>query len=101
MAGITLRRMDMKRWLALIVTAGLCTSLAPAGEQKKVPPEDPAHKELRALKEQLIEAFNKKDMDALLKHVHPNAVVTWQNAEVSRGHDGIRAYYKKMLEGPN
>jgi uncharacterized protein (TIGR02246 family) len=93
--------MDMKRWLALLVAAGLCAPLAPAGEQKKVPSEDPAHQELRALKQQLLDAFNKKDVEALLKHVHPNVVVTWQNGEVSRGHDGIRAYYKKMLEGPD
>jgi uncharacterized protein (TIGR02246 family) len=88
----------MQRWLASVVLLGLCVAPAVAQEGKA---EDPAHKELRELKKQLLDAFNKKDLDALLKHVHPNCVVTWQNGEVSRGHQGIRDYYKKMLEGPD
>lgn len=96
----------MMRWKALVVVTCLGASFASAQEvkpkeAKPVPKEDPAHQELRALKDHLLEAFNKKDLDSMLKYVHPNAVVTWQNAEVSRGHDGIRNYYKKMLEGPD
>jgi uncharacterized protein (TIGR02246 family) len=79
----------------------MCAPPASAQEAKVAPPENPAHKELRALKVKILEAFNKNDLDALLKYVHPNVVVTWQNGEVSRGHDGIRNYYKKMLEGPD
>ena len=30
-----------------------------------------------------------------------DAVLTWQNAEVSRGHQGLRDYYDKMMKGPN
>jgi len=63
------------------------------------PAEHSAHKELRALKDELTAAFNKRDLDALLKHVHKDAVVTWQNAVVSRGHKGVRDYYEKMLVG--
>jgi ketosteroid isomerase-like protein len=99
--------MNMKRWMTWVVVAGLCVPLAAAQEvekdgpaPKKVAPEDPAHNELRELKAKLVDAFNKEDLDALLKYVHPNAVMTWQNAEVSRGHEGIRTYYQKMLEGP-
>jgi ketosteroid isomerase-like protein len=28
-------------------------------------------------------------------------VITWHNAEVSRGRDGVRAYMDRMLNGPN
>lgn len=31
----------------------------------------------------------------------PDVVVTWQNGEVSRKHDGMRAYYQKMLLDKN
>jgi ketosteroid isomerase-like protein len=92
--------MNMRRWMLLVMLVGLYVSLATAQEAKQVTPEDPAHKELRALKEKVLQAFNKNEIDALLEHVHPNAVLTWQNAEVSRGHEGVRNYYKKMLEGP-
>jgi ketosteroid isomerase-like protein len=36
-----------------------------------------------------------------LVHLHPDAVVVWQNAEISRGHDGVRKYYDKNLGGPD
>jgi hypothetical protein len=41
--------------------------------------EDPAHNELRALRTQVIEAITKGDFDSVVRHVHPNVVVTWQN----------------------
>jgi ketosteroid isomerase-like protein len=91
----------MRRALALAAGCLLAPLLAAADDVKPVPAEDPAHGELRALRDRLLGAFNRNDLDALLKDVHPNAVVTWQNGEVSRGHDGIRAYYAKMMTGPN
>ncbi len=45
--------------------------------------------------------MRKGDVERELTYFHPNAVVTWHNAEVSRGHDGIRKYLARMLEGPN
>lgn len=76
-------------------------------QEKKDADEHPAHKELREVKTAMEEAFNKKDIDGLLKYVHKNAVVTWQNGEVSRGHQGetktghkgIKEYYDRMLTG--
>lgn len=59
------------------------------------------HEELRALRDGLIKATNDSNLDALLTHLHPNIVVTWQNAEVSRGHAGVREYLQRMLSGPN
>jgi ketosteroid isomerase-like protein len=63
--------------------------------------EDPAHAELRALRDELVDAVNKKDMPRLMRHLHPDVVVTWQNAEVSRRPEGVRAYLARMLEGPD
>lgn len=58
------------------------------------------HDELRAFRAGLLEAMNKGDVERELTYFHPNAVVTWHNAEVSRGRDGVRAYLKRMLQGP-
>jgi uncharacterized protein (TIGR02246 family) len=81
---------------------GLCvgvTSLLAQEPKKEDKKEDPAHEQLRTLRRQLVDAVNKNDLDALLALVDKNVVVTWMNGEVSRGPDGIRAYYDKMMKG--
>ncbi|MES1211080.1 MAG: nuclear transport factor 2 family protein, partial [Acidobacteriota bacterium] len=59
------------------------------------------HNALRALRDGLLDAIAKGDIERQLTYFHPNAVVTWHNAEVSRGRDGIRQYLEKMLSGPD
>ena len=61
--------------------------------------EDPAHIELRALRDGLLAGMNSGDIESQIKFLHPNVVVTWHNAEVSRGHDGVRKYLDRMLHG--
>lgn len=85
----------MKTCLALLFT-GFLVALIPA---RAAAPEDAEHAELRAIKDALVTAFNERDEAGFVRHVHPNIVATWQNAEVSRHPDGIRAYMKKMSEG--
>lgn len=85
----------MKTWLTLLLTAFVLCHL-PA---QATPSEDPEHSELRAIKDAIVTAFNKRDYDGFLSHLHPNIVATWQNAEVARRPDGIRAFMKKMSEG--
>ncbi|MEO5959236.1 MAG: nuclear transport factor 2 family protein [Opitutaceae bacterium] len=58
--------------------------------------EDPAHNQLRALRTEVIEAIAKGDIDAVLRHVHPTVVITWQNAEVCRGPQGLREFFNRM-----
>lgn len=60
--------------------------------------EDPAHNELRALRTQVIEAITKGDNEAVMRHVHPQVVVTWQNAEVCRGVQGLRDFFNRMAK---
>jgi ketosteroid isomerase-like protein len=63
--------------------------------------EDPAHNELRAVRDGLLAGMNSSDIEAQLAFLHPNVVVTWHNAEVSRGRDGVRDYLNRMLNGPS
>jgi uncharacterized protein (TIGR02246 family) len=53
------------------------------------------------MREQMVDAFNKGDLDRLLSHLDPDVVVTWQNGEVCRGPEAVRAYYNKMMTGPD
>ena len=78
----------------LITTLAFLVTLAVSAQ------EDPAHKELRAVRDGLLAGMNKGDIDAQLAVLHTNVVVTWHNAAVSRGHDGVRKYLDEMLNGP-
>jgi ketosteroid isomerase-like protein len=84
-----------------LATVGMFAVLAGAGHSTAQPAEDPSHAELRLLRDDLVDAVNKRDVPRLLKHLHPDVVVTWQNAEVSRHPEGVRAYLARMLEGPS
>jgi ketosteroid isomerase-like protein len=46
------------------------------------------------------EAINAQDIEGLIRLMSPDCTVTWWNAEISRGHDDIRAYYRKMVKDP-
>ncbi len=59
-------------------------------------PEDPAHQELRALRTEVLSAITSGNVEDTLKYVHPNVVITWQNHEVVRGHQGLRDFMRRM-----
>jgi ketosteroid isomerase-like protein len=81
--------------LALFTSAGLAAQSPPAAS------EDPAHQELRQLRDGLVAAMNKGDLETALTYLHTNVVITWHNAEVSRGHAGVREYNNRVMTGPN
>jgi hypothetical protein len=70
-----------------------------------MPPLDPSggriedRQQLRVLLDAMESGINKLDLDGLLKLAQPDVVITWQNAEVSRGHEQVRAYYNRMIKG--
>ena len=78
--------------LSLLACALFCDPIA--GQDQEA-----VHNELRKVRDQMMAAFDARDVDALLNHLHPYVVVTWQNAEVSRGRGGVREFYQKMMEG--
>jgi ketosteroid isomerase-like protein len=51
-----------------------------------------------AMREGLVDAFNRQDLDRLLSFLSPDVVITWQNAEVSHGPEAVRAYYNRMMK---
>jgi uncharacterized protein (TIGR02246 family) len=92
----------MKNWIiGVVVAVGLVAlpNFAVAQNPPAAAPEDPAHQELRAIRDAMVKAFNDRDYDGFLRHLHPNVVATWQNAEVARHPDGVKAFMKKMSEG--
>jgi uncharacterized protein (TIGR02246 family) len=57
------------------------------------------HDQLRAVRDAIMAAWQRRDIDGVISHVDPDIVVTWQNGEVNRGPQAIRAFYEKMLHG--
>ena len=81
----------------LYTTLAIVASLAgiSLGHGQDTATEDPAHNELRAMRKELVAAIVAGDIDTQLKYAHPDIVVTWQNHEVCRGHDGLRKFMKE------
>lgn len=84
--------MKMKLFVTALASLFILTAVAA---------EDPAHNELRAVRDGLLAGMNKGDIEAQLAYLHTNVVVTWHNAEASRGHEGVRKYLDRMLKGSN
>ncbi|HSP17658.1 MAG TPA: nuclear transport factor 2 family protein [Thermoanaerobaculia bacterium] len=89
--------MKMMKTLSLV----LFVSALPAIAQTAAEPHHEIHQALRDLRGRLLVAMNKNDIDGILRELHPNVIVTWQNAEVSRGPQGVRAYLERMTKSPN
>ena len=87
----------MKRILLIVL---LCFSWEASGAMAVDPKLEATHNALRALRDGLLDAINKNDIDRQLTFLHTNVVVTWHNAEVSRGREGVRAYYDRLTKGP-
>lgn len=93
----------MKRWMITWVV-GLVGMIAVAeragfAQTNGVPAAVDPTEAITRLRDGLIDSFNKGDMDRLLTHLDTNVVVTWQNAEVSMGREGVREYYNRMMKG--
>jgi len=91
--------------LSMFALIAELTFLAPPVWAATVPPLDPAggrvedREQLRTLLDQMERAISTVDIDAALKLMQPQAIVVWQNAEVSRGQEQIRAYHDRMMKG--
>lgn len=58
------------------------------------------HDSLRALKSDMEQALNARDLERMLSHVTEDVVFTTMNNDVLVGKEALRTYYEKMLNGP-
>ena len=77
------------------------TATAPSANAAATAPDEKSLQEINDLRAGLVDAFNKKDVDKMVSYLHPDIVVTWQNAEVSKGRDAVKAFYTRMMVGDN
>jgi hypothetical protein len=59
------------------------------------------HDELRKMRDDILAAIDRGDVDGVLQHLHPNVIFTPMNGEVCRGPVAVRAYFDKMMKGPD
>ena len=81
-------------WYALAVAALLRPALMTA--QEDLHQED--RQALLKIMSAVEKAINDQDIEGILAQMRPDCTVTWWNAEISRGHDEIRAYYRRMVK---
>lgn len=90
---------------SVLVAMALGASSVGVAQAQGVPPpaaaSDDVGPAIDALRNDMVDAFNKGDVDRLLSHLTPDAIVTWQNGEVSHGTNEVRAYNSKMMSGPD
>jgi ketosteroid isomerase-like protein len=59
------------------------------------------HDEIRKIRDEMLAAIGRGDFAAMLPHLHPNVVFTPMNNHVCRGPEEVRAYFDRMLKGPD
>lgn len=60
---------------------------------------DPVRGELLALRDAVIKAYESRDIDGVLSHVHPDVIATWQNGFRARGRDEVKRFFEDMMTG--
>ena len=97
----------MKAVLKIAVLSLCVASAALAQETGAAPPapspdalHDALPHEIRAIQAEILAAIAKGDFDAIVPHLHPNVVFTPMNNDVCRGPEEVRAYFNRMLKGP-
>lgn len=62
-------------------------------------PHEEDRKALLKVFREMEAAINDQNVDRMTAQMHPLGTITWWNAEISRGHDEIKAYYHRMVKG--
>ena len=86
----------MRRWLLIAVF-----SLFGGGAFAQQPDAAALHDELRALRQRVLDAVNKGDIDSLVKELSPTIRFTSMNNELVSGLDQARDYEQRMFGGSN
>jgi ketosteroid isomerase-like protein len=83
----------MRRGILTLILAFLASILPAFGDDGRA--ADRA--QLLGILKDVETGINERRIDLMLRHIDDQAVVTWLNAEVSKGPEGVRAYFAKMV----
>lgn len=93
----------MSRYRPAAAAAALLLSSACAVAADAEPPAEDKkdHEQLRALLATFTQAFNTRNLDPLLPHLHPNFTVTMVNQDVVTNPAELKTYLARQFDGPN
>ena len=85
------------------VVGGVLMSCLFAGNARAADPDphEAERKQLLAVFAEVEGSINDQNIDRMLAQMDDNVTVIWLNAEVSRGKDEVKAYYRRMVGGEN
>ncbi|MFZ4764123.1 MAG: YybH family protein [Roseimicrobium sp.] len=91
----------MHRFLLLFLVTGfpLVAQQAAPAQALDAPTHEVAHKDLRELRDAVIEALNAGDIVGILSYLDPDFVFTGPNGDTVRGHRGVREYFSAGMVG--
>ena len=85
----------MFRAFALLISLMGWPLLAIAADA--VDPHEADRKQLLEIFSEIVNGINEQNIDRMAAQMDENATVIWLNAEASRGHADIKAYYRRMV----
>jgi ketosteroid isomerase-like protein len=89
--------MSLKTAAVLIASMSMMLGSVPSTLCAEEPGAQAGLDHLRAA---LKEAYNRGDVDAMARYLHPEAVIIFPDGSVLKGRDAFREYYNRMLKGP-
>jgi len=91
----------MNRFPAIAAALLLSSACAIAADAEPSAEDKKDHDQLRTLLATFIQAFNTRNLDPLLPHLHPNFSVTMVNQDVVTNPAELKSYLDKQFNGPN
>lgn len=86
---------------SIILAFALCFTLPGSALASTLDPHAEDRQALIKVFREIEAGINAQDIERMVAQMAPDATVIWLNGEVSRGHDEIRAYYRRMVSGPD
>jgi len=72
-----------------------------ASAEVDIDPRESDRQLMRSILVDIEKSLNNKDFNLILKHLNPDAVVTYYNAEVTRNHAEAEEYFQRMIVDTN
>ena len=88
----------MKRFLPLCYAVAVAALTLTSLMQAQTDPHLEDRQALLKVMGAVEKAINDQDIEGIIAQMSPDCTVIWWNAEISRGPDQIRAYYRKMVK---
>jgi uncharacterized protein (TIGR02246 family) len=91
----------MKEMLVMLLALAMPMLLQESAFAEGTDPRADDRQALIKVFQEIEAGINDQNIERMVAQMTPDATVTWANGEVSRGHNEIRAYYSRMVTGPD